>query len=133
MGPARDMMQYLKDEGYIIDLNTVSVLYRERAPAIDFKIKIDGADRTIVINPTYIKEMKDLAMAATRGGIDLTPANMNVEVKNALPRELNSTLTLPCLQQLQNAPGFVPVIINIQPVKDLRAFLGRVNKILFDI
>jgi len=28
------------------------------------------------------------------------------------------------LQQLQNAPGFVPVIINIQPMRDLRGFLG---------
>ncbi len=28
------------------------------------------------------------------------------------------------LEQLQNAPGFVPVIINIQPMTDLRLFLG---------
>ena len=27
-------------------------------------------------------------------------------------------------QQLQNAPGFIPVIINIQPMDDLRLFLG---------
>jgi hypothetical protein len=27
------------------------------------------------------------------------------------------------LQQLQNAPGFVPVIINIQPLRDLKGFL----------
>jgi len=28
------------------------------------------------------------------------------------------------LVQLQNAPGLVPVIINIQPLKDLQQFLG---------
>ena len=28
------------------------------------------------------------------------------------------------LAQLQNAPGFVPVIINIQPMINIRAFLG---------
>ncbi len=28
------------------------------------------------------------------------------------------------LQQLQNAPGFVPVIINITPMDDLKGFLG---------
>ena len=28
------------------------------------------------------------------------------------------------LEQLRNAPGFVPVIINIQPMTDLRRFLG---------
>ncbi len=28
------------------------------------------------------------------------------------------------LAQLQNAPGFVPVIINIQPMTNLKQFLG---------
>jgi hypothetical protein len=28
------------------------------------------------------------------------------------------------LEQLRNAPGFVPVIINIQPLKSLPEFLG---------
>jgi len=28
------------------------------------------------------------------------------------------------LAQIQNAPGFVPVIINIQPMTDLPRFLG---------
>ncbi len=29
------------------------------------------------------------------------------------------------LEQLQNAPGFVPVIINIQPMTDLRMWLPQ--------
>jgi hypothetical protein len=28
------------------------------------------------------------------------------------------------LQELQNAPGFTPIIINIQPMSNLRAWLG---------
>ena len=28
------------------------------------------------------------------------------------------------LERLQNAPGFVPVVIDVQPLKDLPAFLG---------
>jgi hypothetical protein len=28
------------------------------------------------------------------------------------------------LEKLQNAPGFVPVIVNIQPMRDIRMFLG---------
>ena len=32
------------------------------------------------------------------------------------------------LEQLQNAPGFMPVIINIQPMNDLRMFLGLKEK-----
>jgi hypothetical protein len=31
------------------------------------------------------------------------------------------------LEQLRNAPGFVPVIINVQPMTDLRKFLGIVS------
>ena len=67
------------------------------------------------------------------GGIDLTPANMNVEVKKGIASSLggiprNDTgiqfhLDPAMLEQLQNAPGFVPVIINIQPLKDISVFL----------
>jgi hypothetical protein len=31
------------------------------------------------------------------------------------------------IEQLRNATGFVPVIINIQPMGDLRKFLGADN------
>ncbi len=31
------------------------------------------------------------------------------------------------LEQLQNAPGFMPVIINIQPMDNLRLFLGLID------
>ena len=34
------------------------------------------------------------------------------------------------LQQLQNAPVFVPVIINVQPMTDLRVFLGLKKELL---
>jgi hypothetical protein len=56
------------------------------------------------------------------GGIDLTPANMNLQTQNA--REwIKFHLDPAQLEQLQNAPGFVPVIINIQPMTDLKSFL----------
>ena len=57
------------------------------------------------------------------GGIDLTPANMNLQTKNngsVIKFHVNPAM----LAQLQNVPGFVPVIINIQPLKDLSVFLG---------
>jgi len=59
----------------------------------------------------------------TPGGIDLTPANMNLQTQNA-GEEIKFHLDPAMLQQLQNAPGFVPVIINIQPLKSLSDFLG---------
>jgi len=57
------------------------------------------------------------------GGIDLTPANMNFQTRN-VGGEIKFHLDPAIIQQLQNALGFVPVIINIQPMTDLRQFLG---------
>ena len=57
------------------------------------------------------------------GGIDLTPANMNLQTQNS-GGEIQFQMDPAMLERLQNAPGFVPVIINIQPMIDLRQFLG---------
>jgi hypothetical protein len=57
------------------------------------------------------------------GGIDLTPANMDLQTQNN-GGEIKFHLNPAQLAQLQNAPGFVPVIINIQPINNLRVFLG---------
>jgi len=70
------------------------------------------------------------------GGIDLTPAHMNLQTKVDSRLRGNDNiaggndkgivfhLDPAMLAQLQNAPGFVPVIISIQPMNDLRKFLG---------
>ncbi|MEI7999271.1 MAG: DnaJ domain-containing protein [Candidatus Omnitrophota bacterium] len=58
-----------------------------------------------------------------KGGIDLTPANLNLQTRNA-GEEIKFHLDPAMLAQLQNAPGFEPVIINIQPMVDLKGFLG---------
>ncbi len=58
-----------------------------------------------------------------KGGIDLTPANMDLQTQNA-GGAIKFNLDPAMLAQLQNAKGFVPVIINIQPVADLPRFLG---------
>jgi len=76
------------------------------------------------------------AMMGSRGGIDLTPANMNLQTKMDSRFRGNDNggfgdnyggikfhLDPAMLQELQNAPGFVPVIINVQPLGDLRKFL----------
>ncbi len=57
------------------------------------------------------------------GGIDLTPSNMNLQTQNN-GGEIEFHLDPAMLAQLQNAPGFVPVIISIQPMTDLKNFLG---------
>ena len=57
------------------------------------------------------------------GGIDLTADKMNLNIKDngqALEFKIDAAM----MSQLQSAPGFVPVIIDIKPVGDLPAFLG---------
>ena len=90
-----------------------------------------------VIDRSYRKERasirRDAAMGATvehplpetfkRGGIDLTPANMNLQMQNN-GAGIKFHLDPAQLAQLQNAPGFVPVIINIHPLTSLSDFLG---------
>ncbi len=74
----------------------------------------------------------DRAMKGEKGGIDLTANKTPLEIKTGSPTKafgddkdgIKFNLDPAKLQQLQNAPGFVPVIINIAPVDDLRLFLG---------
>jgi hypothetical protein len=56
------------------------------------------------------------------GGIDLNPAHMNLQTQNA-GSAIKFHLTPEMFQQFQNAPGFVPVIINIQPIASLKSWL----------
>ena len=61
---------------------------------------------------------------------------MNVQVKTesslepADTGEIKFNIDPAMLQRLQNAPGFVPVIINIQPTNNLREFLGVYDGVL---
>ena len=58
-----------------------------------------------------------------RGGIDLTPANLHVQTQNS-NGEIKFHLNAALLARLQNASGFVPVVISIKPLNSLRRFLG---------
>jgi len=66
-------------------------------------------------------------LSAAPGGIDLTSGKLNVQTLggagNDIVKGIKFHLNPALLAQLQNAPGFVPVIINIQPMTDLRQFL----------
>jgi hypothetical protein len=79
--------------------------------------------------PKLSNDKEDQAMRA-KGGIDLTPANMNLQTKTGIasPFGIKFQLDPAMLEQLQNAPGFVPVIISVQPLKDLSVFLGLNQK-----
>ena len=108
-------------------------------------------DYGLAIHHLNRKGLKDRAMkgeVSKTGGIDLRPANMNVETK-VIDSELSQVsgtrtrlrgndikeyraanagikfhLDPAMLQQLQNASGFVPTIISVRPITNLKKFLG---------
>ena len=57
------------------------------------------------------------------GGIDLNAVDKNLQTKNG-DGEIKFNVDPAMLEKFRNTPGFVPVIINIQPLADLPAFLG---------
>ncbi|MDE2222180.1 MAG: hypothetical protein KGK03_03815, partial [Candidatus Omnitrophica bacterium] len=57
------------------------------------------------------------------GGIDLTRSQMNLQVAHSAG-QIQFRLDQAMVHQLKNVSGFRPVIINIQPMDDLRRFLG---------
>ena len=62
-------------------------------------------------------------MLGNKGGIDFNSDKMNLEIQNG-GGEIKFKIDAAMLQQLQNAPGFMPVIINIKPLSDIPTFLG---------
>ena len=57
------------------------------------------------------------------GGINLGAATNVLQTQNA-GQAIKFHIDAAQLAQLQQAPGFVPVIVSIQPVVNLRQFLG---------
>ena len=62
-------------------------------------------------------------MLAVNGGIDLTLAALNLQTQN-INRKIRFQIDPAMLKELENAPGFTPVIINIQPMTNLLQFMG---------
>lgn len=85
-------------------------------------------DEIEVQNPEIALEIKmarnrtNKAMITKSGGIDLT-SDKALSVQNN-GQGIRFHIDPAQLQELQNAPGFVPVIINIQPLNNLKLFLG---------
>ena len=68
------------------------------------------------------KPAADKAMGLEKGGIDLTPNRMDLQTTGS--GEITFDLDSAMLQQVQNAPGMTPVVINILPLDSLQQFLG---------
>ena len=116
---------------YIIknmELNLKSPPDEERLMrVIDFlKLSRERAGE-LLIKAREAKEARDSAQLvrtseSQKGGIDLSSYKALTVQNNgqSITFHINPTM----LEQLQNAPGFVPVIIDIQPMINLREFLG---------
>ena len=81
------------------------------------------------VQPQVLKKTSfngNKAMLSGPGGIDFNSDKMNLQLQNA-GQEIKFHMDPAMLQHLQNAPGFTPVIINIQPMTDLPLFLGLKN------
>ncbi|MBF0489351.1 MAG: hypothetical protein HQL15_01865 [Candidatus Omnitrophica bacterium] len=76
---------------------------------------IRQADKALISSPD-----SDLLK---KGGIDFGSDKINLETRNQ-GGEIKFHLNPAQLAQLQNVPGFTPVIISIQPMVSLRIFLG---------
>ncbi|MBF0489063.1 MAG: hypothetical protein HQL15_00410 [Candidatus Omnitrophica bacterium] len=90
---------------------------------IMYQVRFKNSDNTPLASTS-----KDSAMKINdKGGIDFNADRMNLETRNE-SGEIKFHLDSAQLAQLQNATGFTPVIINIQPMTNLREFLGLNNK-----
>ncbi len=85
---------------------------------------------TVVLQKVFSNLNLDSAQMADRaqtntGGIDLTSDKVLSVQNNG--QEIKFHIDPAMLQRLQNAPGFTPVIINIQPMVNVRTWLGINN------
>jgi len=68
----------------------------------------------------------DQAMT-NKGGIDLNPVDKTLSVGNA-GETMKFNIDPALLERVKNAPGLTPVILNIEPLESLPAFLGFKEK-----
>jgi len=112
----------------VVDIKTrkpINPVYDRRIRALAKKInvpviEINESEREPNVQP--IKTPVVEKNIKEPGGIDLTQANINLQTRND-GSEIKFHLNPAMLARLQKAPGFTPVIINIQPMTDLKAFL----------
>ena len=81
----------------------------------------------IIQGDTSIRRLSEAVFDAaqkpdTTGGIDLNASRLDLQVENN-GKELNFNFDSSMAQQLQNATGFTPVVVNIHPLGNLSQYL----------
>jgi ADP-heptose:LPS heptosyltransferase len=141
----RDMKEEIKDDstdlvygfglegvGLLdIDQGLAQELVRVLAPGgISYLIAKPNADALAVLQQSgqifkYSEKGSLLVFKknATKGGIDFNTDKINLDVQNS-GETIRYNIDPAMVQQLQNATGFMPVIIDIHPTGSLLQFLG---------
>jgi hypothetical protein len=105
-------------QGYMRDLKRITRMDNDLHPAFQNE-RIPGA--------MVVAEI-DLFRDVATGGIDLT-VDQNYLQTTGSGADMAFDLDPAELRRFQNAGGFVPVIMNIQPMDDLPAFLGLTSQL----
>jgi len=113
---AQDMEGCIEEFVEESSLKFKTVVVQSRDQSVDFAMNSDEMMAQKGKEPVSISDVSE------NGGIDLTSAIMNLQTRN-MGGLIQFHPDLAMLKQLQNAPGFIPTIINIQPMNDLRQFL----------
>ncbi len=127
----RNILQNSNQGGYLV-LEPVSVLPYLKIPGTLVNEQYPQAGVYRVQDPYaltleglegFLAAQKSAIDYAMKGGIDLNPSAIDMGIK-ASGQGINMTFDQKMLEQLQNAAGFVPVIINIAPIPSLKTFLN---------
>jgi hypothetical protein len=100
LAPFNKMEKLGKLNVFILEKGEIKPINKEKLPAIE----------------------KDSAML-TKGGIDFEMDEMDLDIRSN-GEDLKFNMPKDQMEQLRNAAGFLPVIINIQPLENLPMFLG---------
>jgi len=86
---------------------------------LDNKFKIYDKNNKEITSAEWNKAM---VIQRNTGGIDLTPANFDLQTQSA-GGGISFHIDPAMLQELRDSPGFVPLVISVQPLKSLIEFL----------
>ena len=98
------------------------VIWSEIHPSREQEAAAAGLGAEFLEKSSRIIPIIQEALAHT-GGIDLRSDNA-LQIRNDGQNKIRFKIDPATLERLRDAPGFTPVIINITPMTDLKAFLG---------
>ncbi|MCC6758238.1 MAG: hypothetical protein IT395_01255 [Candidatus Omnitrophica bacterium] len=82
-----------------------------------------GKEHVFYLEKSAANMSASSAIEATKGGVDFNADKLNLETQTT-GGEIKFEMDPEQLRELQNVPGFTPVIINIQPMINVQMFLG---------